>query len=250
MNKHKIRVLIIDSEPDSLNHINELLMANPLVSDIESAMNTDEALLKIIDSNPDLVLLEYPAQGNAAKELIRFIQTKLKETTLVFVSKTKEYAANAIHSAVYNYLLKPVSQSGLKKITSKVHLVKQTNIQERINQLIEKTPVGNRLKLQTLKGYLIVDPEEILYCKADGFYTELFLAGNHVEMCQLSLSRLDEILSKFDFLRVSRSYLINQKYIRKIYRRTNTIILASGGKEYEVKSSKLHVKNLSIIDTE
>lgn len=250
MLKRKICVLIIDSEPESLKHIIELLLANPLVSTVESVIDTDQALLNIINRNPDLVLLEYPARGKAGEELIRFIQAKLKETTLVFVSKAKEYAANAIHSEVFNYLLKPVSQAGLKKIISKVHLIKQTNIQERINQIIETTPVETRLKLQTIKGYLIIDPKEILYCKADGFYTEFYLTNNHVELSQLSLSRLDEILSTYNFLRVSRTYLINRKYIRKIYRSTNTIILASGGKEYEVKGSKLHIKNLSKIDTD
>ncbi|MDP2336456.1 MAG: LytTR family DNA-binding domain-containing protein [Bacteroidota bacterium] len=250
MNKHKICVLIIDSEPESLQHIVELLQTNPLVSEIKSAADSDEALLKLTDCNPDMVLLEFPLKGKAGNELMRLIQTKLKETILVFVSNTKEYAANAIHSEVYNYLLKPVTKAGLEKITYKVHLHKKTNIQERINQIIEKTPAETRFKIQTVKGYLVVDPEEILYCKADGFYSEIYLTNNRVELSQLSLSKLDEMLNTFNFLRVSRSYLINQKYIRKIYRGTNTIILAFGGKEYEVKGSKLHIKELSKIDTE
>lgn len=250
MLKHNICVLIIESEPESLQQTKELLLANPLVSNVESAIDTDQALLKIIDCNPDLVLLEYPTKGKAEKELIKFIQKILTLTTIVFVSSNKEYAASAIRHGVYNYLLKPVSKQELGKITTKVNLIKQNNTQSRINQIIEKTPLKTRLKFQTTKGYLIFDPEEILYCKADGFCSELYLTNNRVEMSYLFLSKLDEILRQFNFLRVSRSCLINQKYIRKIYRGNNTIILSSDGKEYEIKSSKLHTKKLSKYDTE
>lgn len=250
MDKHKICVLIIESEPETLKHINELLLANPLVSDIECVTDSDQALLKILDNNPDMVLLENPIKGKVGKGLVKFIQTKLTETAIVFVCETKEYASDAIRSGIFNYLLKPVSQAELEKITEKVHLIKQTNIQERINQIIEKTPENTKLKFQTTKGYLIVDPEEILYCKADGFCTELHLTNDRLELSYLFLSKLDEILNQFNFLRVSRSYLINQKYIRKIYRSNNTIILSSDGKEYEIKGSKPQIRNLSKFDAE
>jgi len=250
MLKHKICVLVIDSEPESMRHITELLLANPLVSTVENAIDTDHALLKIIDRNPDLILFEYPAKGIAENKFILFIQAKLKNTTMVFVSKTKEYAANAIRNEVFKYLLKPVAQAGLGKIIGEVYQNKQTNIQERINQIIETTPVETRLKFQTLKGYLIIDPKKILYCKTDSIYTELHLTNNQVEFSQLTLSKVGEMLSTFNFLRVSRTYLINQKYIRKIHRGSNTIILASDGKEYEVKGSKLLIRNLSKMDTD
>lgn len=250
MVEYNICVLIIESEQESLNHAIDLLQANTLVSDIDSTSDSDQALLKIIDSYPDIVLLEYPTKGKSGKELIKFIQTKLTETTIVFISKTKEYAANAIHIGIFNYLLKPVSKVELEKIIRNVHLAKQTNIQARINQIIEKTPDETRIKLQTTRGYLIVAPEEILYCKADGFYSELYLTNDRIELSYLFLSKLEEILSQFNFFRVSRSNLINLKYIRKIYRYNNTIILSSGGKEYEIKGSKLQIRNLSKFDTE
>lgn len=248
--RHKIRVLIIDSEPESLLNAKELLLANPLVSTIECANDSDEALLKIINNTPDIVLLEYPEKGKAEKELIKFIQTKLTGTILIFVSKTKEFAADAIHNGVFDYLVKPVSKVELEKITSKVHLAKQSNFQERINEIIEKTPEERRFKFQTTRGYLIVDPEEILYCKADGFCSEIYLTNDRVEIIYLFLSKLDEILGPYNFMRVSRTYLINQKYIRKIYRGKNAIILSCNGKEYEIKSSKLHMKKLISFDTE
>ena len=250
MGKQNITVLIVESDPESLENAVILLQESPFEAQIESVADSDQALLKIIDSYPDIVLLEYPPKGNSGKQLIRFIQTKLSETTIVFVSKTKDYAAIAIHQEIFNYLLKPILKEDLEKILKNVNLGRNTNIQERIKQLIEKSPDDTRLKLQTPKGYLIVAPEEILYCKADGFYSELHLTNDRVELSYQSLSKLDEILGPHNFFRASRSIYINLKYIRKIYRNTNTIVLSREGKEYEVKGSRSHIKNLSQFDSD
>ena len=250
MGKQNISVLVVESDPESLKNTIELLQKNSLVSNIESVADSNQALLKMIDCYPDIVLLEYPAIGNSGTQLIKFIQLKLPETTIVFVSKTKEYAANAIHIEIFNYLLNPIVKSELEKVIANVSLCKQTNYQTRINQIIEKIPDDTRLKLQTSKGYLIVAPEEILYCKADGFYSELHLTNDRVELSYQSLSKLDEILGQYNFFRASRSIYINMKYIRKIYRNTNTIVLSREGKEYEVKGSRNHIKNLSQFDSD
>ncbi len=204
----------------------------------------------IISKNPDLVVLEYPTAGNAGKELIKFIQTHLEETTLVLVSESKKYALAAIRMGIYNYLLKPLKQEDLENIAENVKQIKNSNNKSRIGKLIEQTSEDKRLRLQTIRGYIILDPEEILYCKADGFYTEIFLTDNRKELSYLFISKLDEILKQFNFMRVSRSYLVNLKFIRKIYKSNNTIVLTSNGQEYEVKSSKQNIRILSKITSE
>lgn len=250
MNNEYISVLIIDSDPVSLDHIRELSGSNSIVSVVETAVDSEQALLKIITMTPDLVFLEFPTVGKAGKEIIKYIQNHLDETTLVFISSTKDYASIAIRNGVYNYILKPASKDDIEKIISKVQLVKQTNQAIRIRQIIEKTHEEKRLRLQTIRGFIILDPEEILYCKADGFYTEIFLTQNRNELSYLFISKLDEILRQFDFVRISRSFLINMKYIRKIYKATNTIVLSSNGQEYEVKASKQQIRSLSKFNSE
>ena len=250
MNSTKISILIIDSEQESMDQALKLLQTNPLVSDIKTAENTDLAILKIINSNPDIILFNYPSKGKAEKELIEFVKTKLTETTLVLVSKTKEYAAFAIQNGIFKYLLKPIENSELLKIINTVHEDKQTNLQARVNQLIDETPEETRLRLQTTKGYLMLNPDELIFCKAAGFYTELYLTSDRNELSSQFLSRFEEMLSPFNFIRVSRSHLINQRFIRKIYRSNNIIVLSANGKEYEIKGGRTHIRNLTKLDTE
>jgi two-component system LytT family response regulator len=245
-----ICAFVIDSEPESLERTINLLKSIPLILKIERAANSEEALLKIIESNPDVILLEYPIKGKASNELFRFIKTKLTTTTLIYVSESKKYAVKALRDGIFNYLLKPISKEELEKIISKVQLIKQSNVQDRINQIIEKASEEIKLKLHTNKGYLLINPDEILYCRANTYYTDLHLTDNRVELCFLLLAKLEKNLSQYNFLRVSRFHLINGKYVRKINRSNNTIILAFEGKEFEVKASKLQIKNLSKIDNE
>ncbi len=242
--------MLIDRDPESLEWIQEILKGNPLVSSVESVVSADEALLKLITINPDLVLLEYPINGKAGRELLKFIKSKHENTIVAFVSKTKEYAATAIRNGIFNYLLKPVSKAEIELIIRKVQLIKQSNINVRVQEIIETSQEKTRLRIQILKGYMLIDPGEIIYCKSEGFYTEIYLASNRMELSYLFLSKLDEILSEFKFFRVSRSHLINPFYIRKLFSGKNVIVLSSNGKETEIKGSKSKIRVLNNLYSE
>lgn len=248
--EHKICVLIIDSETESVNNLREILEQNSSISGIDYAEDSDQALLKVIDSTPDIVFIHYPSRGKAVAEFLKFIQTKLTETTIVFVSESKESAVHAIRNGVFHYLLKPIQSEELYKIIDKVQLIKQNNVQFKIKQIIEKSTEEKRLLFQTSKGYILIDPEEILYFMADGILTELHLTQNRMEIIYLFLSKIEELVDSNDFMRSSRKYLINKKYIRKVIKSSNTIVLFHDGKEYIVKGSKQHIRNLTKFSTE
>jgi len=250
MNNHKICVLIIDNEQESLICTMELLRANPLVSEIEAVSDTNQAILKIINQTFDVILLDCPSKGNAEKELMAFAKSQQPEPLLVCISDTKEYAAYAIQNGIFNYLLKPIIKEELGKIINTVYKNKQSDPHLRISQMIESTPEETRLRLQTTKGYLMLNPNEIIFCKAFGLYTELYLTKDRFELSSQILLKFEKMLTQFNFLRVSRSHLINQNFIRRVYKTSNIIVLLADGKEYEIKAGRVHIKNLSKFDTE
>lgn len=250
MHKQLLSILYIDSDPVSVNHTLKLLESNPLISMVDHVADSDLALLKIIRSSPDIVFMEYPVRGNAGVELIEFIKTKLLETIIVFISDSKMHAAAAIRNGIFNFFLKPVNKLELAVFIDRIHLSRRINNAERLTKIIEQTFEDTRLKLQTTRGYLLINPEEIIYCKADGVSSQLYLTNNRVESSYLFLSKVEEFLKPFNFMRVSRSCIINVRYLRKVYRDNGTIIMSVNGKEYEVKGSKHSVRILSRIETE
>jgi DNA-binding LytR/AlgR family response regulator len=248
--EHKICVLIIDSEPKSVIQIQEILNENSLVDRVEVATDSEMALKKVIDSNPDVVLIELPFKDKTINELYKFIKTKLTETTIVFISESKDNAAQAIQNGVYHYLLKPILKDKLNKIIGQVLLIKQNSVQLKIKLIIEKSTVEKRLMFYTSKGYILIDPEEILFCKADGIFSEMYLTQNRTEIIYLFLSRIEEMLGSSEFIRSSRKFLINKKYIRKVFKNNNSILLFHEGKEYIVKGSKQHIRNLTKLNSD
>lgn len=250
MNSHKICILIIGNEPESLSATIELFRENPLISEIEAVTDTNQAILKIINRTFDIIFLDCPSKGNAEKELISFAKSQQPEPSLVYISESKEFAAQAIQNGIFNYLLKPIIKEELAKIINTAHKNKQSDPRLRISQMIESTPEETRLRLQTTKGYLMLNPDEIIYCKAFGFYTELYLTKGRFELSSQFLLKFERMLTQFNFLRVSRSHLINQHFIRKVYKTRNIIVLSADGKEYEIKAGRVHIKSLSKFDTE
>jgi two-component system LytT family response regulator len=250
MNKSELKILVIDSEPSSAKQTIGLLEQNPSISQIENAADASLALLSIIIVNPDIVFIEYPMKGEAGTELLKFIKTKYPEIFIVFISESKLHAVDAIRNGIFNYLLKPFSKLDIEKLIDKVQLSTKANNRIRIAQIIEQIPDATRIKLQTTKGYLMVNPDEVVYCKADGVYTELFLTNDRTELSYLFLSKVEEILKPFNFMKVSRSCIINMRYLRRIFRDNNAIILSVKGIEFEVKGSKQAVRILSKIEVE
>lgn len=245
MNKNQVGILIIESDTEALQDIVRILNAISIDAMIETAEDTDAALLKIIDINPHLVLIEYPTKGKTGSGLIKFIQSKLPHTTIAFICHSKDYAAEAIHLEVYDYLLKPANKTELEKLLGKVLLHRNNNPELRIMELIENKQPDIRLGFNTIKGYIIINPEEILYCKADGAFTEIRFINNSTELTFLFLSKVEEILQPYSFIRISRSVIVNKNFIRKVYLKTNTVVLTFNGNEHEIQGARLPVRALS-----
>lgn len=244
MGKDNICVLIVESEQKALDQLTKALEASTLKLLIVFAADTDDAMLKVLELNPDIVFLEYPVKGRTGTGVIKFIQSKLPATTIVFVSSTIKYASEAIRFEVYDYLLKPIGKVELAKILEKVQIHKLTDLQSRIDKLIEIKQEDARLIFNTVKGFSIISSAEILYCKSDGAYTELHLANKSMELTYLTLSKVEEILAPFNFVRISRAILINKNYIRRILKTSGVFVLASNGVEYELKGSQKQIKAL------
>lgn len=244
MEKDQISALIIESDTAAKEHLVRLLESYPFVSLLEIASDTDVALLKVIDMNPDVVFLECPVKGKTGKKIIGFIKSKLPKTTIVFVSKTTKYAAEAIHYEIYNYLLKPIVKVELGRILEKVRSHKQANLLKMIDEIIEKKQEDSRLKFNTSRGFTIINPNEIIFCKADGPYTELHFANKNNEVTSMFLSKIEKILLPYNFVRISRSIIVNKNYIRKVFPKTDTLLLLANGIEFEIKGSREPIKTL------
>jgi two-component system LytT family response regulator len=79
--------------------------------------------------------------------------------------------------------------------------------------MINISAIKHKILLRTLKVEKDVDPNEILFCKADGSYSDIFLRdGKAHKVCQ-NLKSMKDFLHMKKFCRCHHSYLINRNEI-------------------------------------
>ncbi|MBI9055137.1 MAG: LytTR family transcriptional regulator [Bacteroidales bacterium] len=63
--------------------------------------------------------------------------------------------------------------------------------------------------IKTERKYKKIFVDEILYCKADGAYAELFLSDNKSFVASKLLKDIEALLKDYNFFRINKSYLVN-----------------------------------------
>ncbi|MCK4569716.1 MAG: LytTR family transcriptional regulator [Bacteroidales bacterium] len=73
-----------------------------------------------------------------------------------------------------------------------------------------------KIAIRGYKDVTVIEQEDILYCKADGRYTEIFIGKDKSILTSRLLKEIESVLSKQSFCRIHHSYLINLNHITYI----------------------------------
>lgn len=71
-----------------------------------------------------------------------------------------------------------------------------------------------------------IKPMEILFCMSEEHYVRFVWENGQNKLYRMKLDRVEEMLSKYHFIRTHSRYLINSEYIQKIS--SDKIVLANG----------------------
>ena len=103
---------------------------------------------------------------------------------------------------------------------------------------------ANKLKFNTHSGFYMLSPEDIIYIQADWNYSEVFLGEKKSELITINIGKLEEMLPKHLFYRISRSIIINVTWLVRVNRRKRLAILEKGGKEFSFKIPILNIRKI------
>lgn len=218
-----VRVLIVDDEPEARDLLTMLLEPVKGVKIAGYAENVDEALVRVEEEKPDLILLDIQMPRRNGFDLVEDLRRSESNMGYIFITAYNEYAIRAIKASAFDYLLKPVDPELLKDAIWRFREEKQKELlNERVDKLLNKLGTGRRIKVNTRTGFLVIDPEEILCCTADGNYTEIVMANGRVEIISSNLGSMEKELANDGFFRASRSALINMAYLTHVNSKTAT----------------------------
>ncbi|WP_053978147.1 LytR/AlgR family response regulator transcription factor [Mangrovimonas xylaniphaga] len=234
----KLRAIIVEDEETSREILkNYLKKYCPNVEVLGEAANVEEALVLIRNQALDLVFLDVEMPYGNAFDLLDRVGDISFET--VFVTAYNHYAIDALNAHASYYLMKPVSIDELIKAVDYVTEVKtkENALQDQV--LVPKTNgVNGKITIPQQDGFEVLNTANILYCKADDNYTEIYLDNNRKKLVSKTLKYFEDALIGSSFVRVHKSYLVNINEVTKYVKGKGGSVVLSNGKEIMVSASK------------
>lgn len=240
-----ITALIVDDEERARNLLERLLSRIPGIVVCGKASSADEALEIMLSQSPELVFLDVQMPEKNGFQLVEYVKKYLLNTTVIFVTAHAEFAINALKVAAFDYLLKPVMMNQLTETILRYKAeCHQVAANRKVEMLLEKANKPCKIKFNTRSGYILVSPDEIMYCEADVNYTRLYFDRNNKEIVTVNLGRLEEILTPYSFYRISRSILINSVFLKKADRQMKKCLLVKGDEKIFLDIPPNHIREL------
>ncbi|WP_396602252.1 LytR/AlgR family response regulator transcription factor [Algibacter sp. R77976] len=234
----KLTSIIVEDEETSRAILkNYLKKYCPNVTVLGEAANVEEALVLIRNNDLDLVFLDVEMPYGNAFDLLDKVGDINFET--IFVTAYNHYAIDALNAHASYYLMKPISIDELIKAVDYVTEIKtkEDALQDQI--LVPKTnTVSGKITIPQLDGFEILNTADILYCKADDNYTEIYLNNNKKKIVSKTLKYFEEALTNSGFARVHKSYLVNVNEVVKYIKGKGGSVMLSNGKQVMVSASK------------
>ncbi len=234
----KLRAILVEDEAKSREILrNYLEKYCPNVEVLGEAANVDEALVLIRQHELDLVFLDVEMPYGNAFDLLDKVGDRTFET--VFVTAYDNYAMDALNAHASYYLMKPISIDELIKAVDYVIEIKQKEDALHEEVLVTKTNgVAGKITIPQQDGFEVLETANILYCKADDNYTEIYLNTNRKKLVSKTLKYFEQALADSNFARVHKSYLVNVNEIVKYVKGKGGHVVLSSGKEILVSASK------------
>lgn len=206
-----MRVLIADDEPIARQVLREHVEAIPGLEVAGEAATGVEALQRILDLKPDLVLLDLQMPELDGLATVRSLRGD-RAPLIIFVTAHEQHALDAFEVGAVDYLLKPVRRERLEKAVEKAR-------RQASAPAVPAPPAAGFAprKIVGRKGtdLYLLDPNDIVAFEAEGELVHIILAGQRY-LSEYSLKALEEKLDNPRFRRIHRRTIINTDHIRKI----------------------------------
>jgi len=196
-----VKILIVDDEELARARLKRMLGTLGYENIVE-AHDAQMAIELIKEDLFDLAFLDINMPQVSGLELGYELKFLSPNMSIIFQTAYEEHALKAFDIGAVAYLVKPYS---IEQLQNALERIKKTKTQEREFRVLSK--FGD--------SYLLLNPQEIHYVKADLSEVMIRSAKGFSYYAQ-KISDLYERLEPSGFVRIHRSYLININEIKEI----------------------------------
>ena len=217
----QIRALIINDEVETTRVLNSFVDDNHMIMEIvghESSVEKSVELIKL--HKPDTVFITISPQNENLFDCINDLNFNIPK--FIFIAADEAYALKAFKWNAVDYLMMPLTFNDI--ILSIYKVIKRIEMElsyqnQKVNDiqtLNSKYQNNEYIAVASMDKIELLKMEDIIFCKAEGKYTEFYLADGKKVISSRNLGEYGTILDSSYFFRTHHSYVINIKHIVKI----------------------------------
>jgi two-component system LytT family response regulator len=226
-----MRILLVDNEENVRLTLRGLIEKVSPTAQIDEAVGVETGIAKIMEFQPEILFLDVEMDDGTGFDLLKRIE--MPTFQLIFTTAFNQYAIQAIRFSAIDYLMKPVDPVELAASLSKAtQNISQRNLQRQLDVLMQqmgsKPHADRQIVLKDMDATYFVKVNDILYCMAEGAYTQVFIQNSDPILVSRNLHTHEELLTPFGFIRSHHSCLVNPGHIKLYDRKTDSLILMSG----------------------
>jgi two-component system, LytTR family, response regulator len=214
----ELRVLVVDDEPLVREGIRALLEREPHVRMLGEARNGAEALERIRELHPDLVLLDVQMPGMDGLAVVAALEPE-ERPEIVFVTAHGEYAIQAFDLHAVDYLLKPFDAErfamSLRRARSRMTEGKGDRLDDLLATLRPAPAYPERLLLKQHGTVVVVLADDIDWVEAADNYVKIHARTGRY-MLREPLKQIEAKLDPARFARAHRSAIVNLSRVKSL----------------------------------
>lgn len=196
----KYSCLIVEDEPLSAEILTDYIRQVPFLELRSVCADAIYAMEMLQKEKIDLLFLDIHLPKLKGME---FLESLRNPPRVIIVSAYKDYALNAFELNVVDYLLKPIRFSRFLKAVNKLDQQTDNKPLPAAKETRERTYFFFSVGKKKVKVFL----DEILYIESLREYVRITTREKSI-LTKFQLSAIEELLSKNNFIRVHRSFIV------------------------------------------
>ena len=217
-----LRVVHADDEPLARLRVADLLADIDDVELVAGCEDGEEAVRMIVETRPDVVLLDVQMPGLNGFEVVEALAGE-EMPVVIFVTAYNEFAVRAFDAHAIDYLLKPLAPARFTEAIERARVqVLQRDRGEAVpdlKALLEAVGAHrgypDRIVVRLGHRLILVPVQTIDWIEAEGNYARLH-AGKQGHLVRDTMAGLERRLDPAIFLRIHRSTIVNTRRVREI----------------------------------
>jgi len=204
--------IFADDDPVYREVIVQQLQLIPNLHCLAVCENALQASSQLQQHNPDLLILDVEMPGLTGIQLAKSLA---RLPLIIFISSHSNYAADAFEVDAIDYLVKPVVVHRLMRAIEKARL---------LLEMKTTIPASEGFKgsddaaffIKDKSSFIKINYADVLYMESLGDFVNIYLLGGGKKIALVSMKNLEQQLPAADFIRISRTHMINRKRITAI----------------------------------